>query len=213
MSRAAVWVLVLAVGSLLTGCVDHAPELSLANGIRRFDGHVHEGVHQVRRHHRAAKPNQMNAEFAVDVESDASWRAPVSPASRKIEIVVLEDAPDFGAFDFGEAKEIERGFFAQYTRFQSRVKECITGELREYGLDIRELKGTRGLEEYCQRDPNLIGVSYDFNSATRGFCLTPNFKDAILAYCPDVFSSFAIAWNGLATIRSAECFFSRFPCA
>ena len=183
--RVIVWASALAVLTVLIGCSDPAPGLPLVDEAIRPNGCACEGFLQVRRHRQAVEPNQKNDEVVVNRENGASWEAPASPAFQKIEIVVLEDAPDLGAFDFGEAEEIERGFFAQYARFQGHVKECIAGSLQEYGLYVSELKGTWGLEEYRCRDPNLVGVACEVNSATPGFCMTPNFRDTILAYCPD----------------------------
>ena len=100
-----------------------------------------------------------------------------------LEIFVMEEPPDAGQMQLGD--DVGNFFLTRYNMFQRRIRDALTKQVNAYGFDVILLEDNENYEEMKEKDPVLVGVSYDVNAATRGFTKTPNFLRTVQENNPD----------------------------
>ena len=101
----------------------------------------------------------------------------------KLELFVMEEPPDAGQIQLGDSTG--NFFFSRYNMFQRRIRDALVKKANNFGFEVILLEDNENYEEMKKRDPVLVGVSYDVNSATRGFVVTPNFLRTVQENNPD----------------------------
>ncbi len=101
----------------------------------------------------------------------------------KLEIFVMEEAPDAGQMQLGD--DVGNFFFTRYNMFQKKVRGALVKKVNEFGFEVILLEDNENYEEFKAKDPVLVGVSYDVNPDTRGFTKTPNFLRTVQENNPD----------------------------
>ena len=97
----------------------------------------------------------------------------------KIELTILEEPPSGGSIKLAEG----RTFFATYTNFQRRVRDCIIKKVNEFGFDVNLLADNDLYADCKDKDGELVGVFYDFE--TNNFVIDKKLLNAVKSNNPD----------------------------
>ncbi len=138
-----------------------------------------------------AEDGEVTAKYTVTVNQTELARflelkglsANTAADGSKLEIFVMEEAPDAGQMQLGD--DVGNFFFLRYNMFQKRIRDALVKKAGEYGFEVVLLEDNENYEEFKEKDPVLVGVSYDVNADTRGFTKTPNFLRTVQENNPD----------------------------
>lgn len=115
-----------------------------------------------------------------------------------LEIFVMEEPPDAGQMLLGE--EVGNFFFARYNMFQRRIRDALVKKVGEIGFKVILLEDNENYEAMKEKDPVLVGVSYDVNE--KKFTQTPGFLRTVQENNPDAIALYyridALALNAAA---------------
>lgn len=161
----------------------------------------------------SAEDGEVKAKYTVTVKQEElaqflqlkGLSANEAADGSKIEIVVMEEAPDAGQMQLGD--DVGKFFFLRYNMFQRRVRDALVKKVNEFGFEVILLEDNENYEEFKKKDPVLVGVSYDVNAATRGFTKTPDFVRTVQENNPDAIALYyridALAYDASSgTIRT-----------